>query len=53
MLVLALPGLRDLFHFSEIRFEDAALGIGAGVAGILGLELFDRVRRHAGRRLAR
>ena len=41
--VLALPGLRDLFHFSDIRFSDALLGIGAGVGSLLGLELFDRV----------
>jgi P-type Ca2+ transporter type 2C len=45
VLVLALPGLRELFHFSEIRFSDALLGIGAGVGSMVWLELFDRVRR--------
>jgi Ca2+-transporting ATPase len=49
LLVLALPGLRDLFRFSGIRATDAALGIGAGLAVILALELVDRVRRHAAR----
>ena len=44
--VLALPGLRELFHFSEIRFSDAVLGIGAGGGSLLLLELFDRVRLH-------
>ena len=48
VLVLALPGLRNLFHFSEIRFADALVGVGAGLAGILGLDLFDRARRRAG-----
>ena len=46
-VVLALPGLRELFHFSGIRLADAALGIGAGLAGILALELIDRARRLA------
>ena len=41
-VVLALPGLRELFHFSGSRLADAALGIGAGLAGILALELIDR-----------
>ena len=47
LAVLALPGLRELFHFSGIRLADAALGIGAGLAGILALELIDRARRLA------
>ncbi len=45
LLVLALPWLRELFHFSGIRPSDAALGIGAGLAGILAIEIFDRARR--------
>jgi Ca2+-transporting ATPase len=44
VLVLALPGLRELFRFAEIRASDAALGIGAGAASIVALELFDRIR---------
>ena len=44
--VLALPGLRELFHFSEIRFSDAMLGIGAGGGSLVLLELVDRVRLH-------
>jgi Ca2+-transporting ATPase len=55
VLVLALPGMRQLFHFSEIRGVDAALGIAAGAASILGLELagwfFGRARARS--RLAR
>jgi len=49
VLVLALPGLRELFRFSGIRLADAALGVGAGLAVILALELVDRVRRLAAR----
>ncbi len=49
LLVLALPGLRELFHFSGIRPPDAALGIGAGLAGIVALEILDRLRRLAAR----
>jgi Ca2+-transporting ATPase len=50
VFVLALPGLRGLFHFSEIRFSDALLGIGAGLASILWLELVGRARlRRAGK----
>ena len=45
VFVLALPGLRELFHFSEIRFSDALLGIGAGATSILWLELLGRVLR--------
>ena len=48
VLVLALPGLRELFHFSQIRPADAVLGIAAGVASILGLELLGRPRRREG-----
>ncbi len=47
LLVLALPGLRELFHFSEIRRSDALLGIGAGVACLVWLELVDYARRRA------
>jgi hypothetical protein len=47
--------MRQLFHFSEIRGVDAALGIAAGAASILGLELagwfFGRARARS--RLAR
>jgi Ca2+-transporting ATPase len=43
--VLAVPGLRDLFHFSEIRPADALLGIAAGVASIFWFELLKLRRR--------
>jgi len=39
LLVLAVPGLRDLFRFSEVRAAEALLGIGAGAASLLWLEL--------------
>jgi Ca2+-transporting ATPase len=45
VLVLALPGPRELFRFSRIRPADAILGIGAGAAAIVVLDLFDRLRR--------
>jgi Ca2+-transporting ATPase len=51
-LVLALPGLRELFHFSEIRAADALLGIGAGAASILWLGLLDLGRRRLTRSTA-
>jgi Ca2+-transporting ATPase len=49
VLVLAVPGLRDLFRFSGLRPVDSALGIAAGAAAIAALELLDRLRprRHA------
>jgi Ca2+-transporting ATPase len=47
LLVLALPELRELFHFSGIRSSDALLGIGAGMASLVWLELVDFVRRPA------
>ncbi|HEY7574200.1 MAG TPA: cation-translocating P-type ATPase, partial [Thermoanaerobaculia bacterium] len=45
LLTLALPGLREFFHFSGILASDAFLGIGAGVASLVWLELVDFVRR--------
>jgi Ca2+-transporting ATPase len=51
-LVLALPGLSELFHFSEIRAADALLGIGAGAASILWLGLLDLGRRRLTRSTA-
>ncbi|HEY2797873.1 MAG TPA: cation-translocating P-type ATPase [Thermoanaerobaculia bacterium] len=46
-LVLAMPGLRDLFRFSEVRAVEALLGIGAGAATLVALELLNlgRLRR--------
>jgi Ca2+-transporting ATPase len=40
-LVLAVPGLRDLFRFSEIRVAEVILGIGAGAASLVWLELLN------------
>ncbi len=48
VLVLALPGLRELFRFSQIQIADAVLGIAAGGASILGLEWLGRRRRNDG-----
>jgi P-type Ca2+ transporter type 2C len=45
LLVLAVPGLRDLFRFSEVRAAESLLGIGAGAASLLWLELLNLGRR--------
>lgn len=37
-LVLYVPGLRDLFHFSRLHLDDLALCIGGGVFSILWFE---------------
>jgi P-type Ca2+ transporter type 2C len=39
-LVLAVPGLRQVFQFSEVRPADALMGVAAGAASILWFELF-------------
>jgi Ca2+-transporting ATPase len=44
-LVLAVPGLRDIFRFAEVRPTDALLGVAAGIASILWFELF-KLRPH-------
>src|SRR6202162_4922744 len=44
-LVLAVPGLRALFRFAEVRPADALLGAAAGMASILWFELF-KLRPH-------
>jgi Ca2+-transporting ATPase len=47
-LVLAVPALRDLFQFGQVRPADALLGVAAGAASILWFELF-KLRRHPSR----
>jgi len=44
ILVLALPGLRSLFHFDGTRGRDGMLGVTAGLASIVWLELLARLR---------
>ena len=44
-LALAVPGLRDLFRFAEVRLADALFGVAAGAASILWFELF-KLRRN-------
>jgi Ca2+-transporting ATPase len=39
-LVLAVPGLRELFQFAEVRPADVLIGAAAGAASILWFELF-------------
>jgi hypothetical protein len=39
-LVLAVPGLRQVFRFAEVRPADALFGVAAGAASILWFELF-------------
>ena len=52
-VVLYTPGLRDLFHFAPPRPVDLAIGLAAGVAGILwfeGLKALGLAGNHPGRR---
>ncbi len=45
VLVLYLPGLRDLFHFTPLHANDLALCFAAGLASILWFELFKLILR--------
>jgi Ca2+-transporting ATPase len=46
-LVLAVPALRDLFQFGQVRPADALLGVAAGAASILWFELFKLLPRRS------
>jgi hypothetical protein len=36
VLVLYVPPLRELFHFSGLRVDDLAIGAGAGIMSVFG-----------------
>jgi len=48
-LVLYVPWLRSLFHFSTLHSGDIALCLGAGVAGGAWFEAVKRFSQNAGR----
>jgi len=49
LLVLYLPGLRDLFRFAPLHGNDLALCFAAGLSSILWFELFKLIMRRKGR----
>lgn len=49
-LVFAVPFLRDVFRFSGVSTRGVVLGVAAGAASLLWLELVDLVRRRISRR---
>jgi len=48
LLVLYVPPLRELFHFSALHLDDLAICLGAGLLSVLWFEGFKALRGRRG-----